>query len=232
MKRLLLFLLTAAALVIFLNDHISAQEKKKYDFDDFSKVSVGWGMYVNIVQGSDYSIEVEADSRDMNVLKVEKKGSSLKFYIDKSNFRKHDDINIRIKMPALTGLKLSGGSIGTISMNIASKDFAADLSGGAELKGELQCGDASFECSGGSTVTIKGKAGNLSTDGSGGSEYNLKGFSVKDVNANLSGGSSLTVTTNGTINSDQSGGSEIVYYGNARIGNTDFSGGSGITKGN
>lgn len=232
MKKLLLFVLTAAALVVFISDHISAQEKKTFDFNDFSKVNVGWGMYVTIIQGSDYNIEVEADSRDLDALKVEKKNTSVRFSFDKSNYKKHDDINIKIKMPALTGLKLSGGSQGSINMNIASKDFEADLSGGAELQGELQCGDVSFECSGGSTVTLKGKAGNLSTDGSGGSEYNLKNFSVNDINANLSGGSSLTVTTNGTINSDQSGGSEIVYYGNAKIGNTDFSGGSGITKGN
>jgi hypothetical protein len=231
MKRLLLFVLTAAALVVFLNDHISAQVKKKFDFSDFSKVSAGWGMYVNVSQGSEYNIEVEADSRDLEVLKVEKKKNTLKFFIDKSNYRKHGDININIKMPVLTDLKLSGGSHGIINMNIASKDFEADLSGGAELKGELQCGDISFECSGGSTVTLKGKANNLSARGSGGSEYDLKNFPVKDVNADLSGGSNLTVTSNGTINSDQDGGSEIVYYGNAKIGKTDFSGGSGITRG-
>jgi hypothetical protein len=231
MKRLLLLVLTITAVVVFFNDHLAAQGKRTYDFSDFSKVSAGWGMLINVTQGSNYFIEVEADQRDLAELKVEKKGSTLRFYIDKSGYRKRDDIKITVKMPALTGLNLSGGAEGKINMNIASKDFVGDLSGGAEIKGDLQCGNVSFQCSGGSTVMLKGKGNNLAVEGSGGSEFHLKNFPVKDIEADLSGGSSLTVTTNGTINSDQSGGSEIVFYGNAKMGHNDFSGGSGITRG-
>jgi hypothetical protein len=231
MKKILLFILAIAAVIVFMNDHTAAQEKKTYNYTDFSQVSVGWGMHISVSQGSGYFIEVEADKRDFEVLRVVKKGNTLDFTIDKSNYRKRSDINITVKMPVLSGISLSGGSICKINMNIASKDFEGEFSGGSELKGTLQCGNISFDCSGGSTITLNGKGKNLNADGSGGSIFNLKDFTVNDINADLSGGSSVTITTNGTINSEQSGGSQLVYYGKAKMGHTDFSGGSGISKG-
>lgn len=232
MKKAILYIMAIAAMLVFVSGHAFAQEKKTFGNTGFSVVEAGWGMYITISQGSSYSVEVEADKRDMEVLKVKQSGSSLEFYIDKSNYRKHGDVIITIKMPVLTGISLSGGSHGKISMNIASKSFDGELSGGAELKGSLQCGNISLDCSGGSVVTLNGKGKNLSVEASGGSVFNLKDFSVYDVNADLSGGSSIAVTANGTISSDQSGGSHITYYGKAKMGSNDFSGGSGISKGN
>jgi hypothetical protein len=221
-----------AALLIFISGNARAQEKKKYDFSGFSKVGVGFGMYVTVSQGSSYSVEVEGDKRDLEVLKLKQNGTSLNFGFDKSNYRKHEDIKITIKMPVLTGISLSGGAHGRINMNISSKTFEGDLSGGAELTGNLQCGNISFDGSGGCTVTLKGTGKNLSVDGSGGSVFNLKDFSVYNVDADLSGGSNVTITANGTISSEQSGGCHITYYGKAKMGHNDFSGGSGISKGN
>jgi hypothetical protein len=99
------------------------------------------------------------------------------------------------------------------------------------LGGELTCGNASFDVSGGGKVRLSGEGANLNIEGSGGAMFRLKEFSVKNVNADLSGGTHATININGTLNTDQSGGSRIVYYGNMNLGNTDFSGGSGINKG-
>ncbi len=88
---------------------------KNYDFKDFQTVSVGYGMHVDISQSNSYSIEVKADEQDFEYLKVEKDGDELKFYIDKNNYRKRDEIIIKITMPSLTAINLSGGSIGKIT---------------------------------------------------------------------------------------------------------------------
>jgi hypothetical protein len=232
MKRLILFGLTIAAVIVFLADHLAAQDKRSYKYENFNEIDAGWGMFVNIIEDDNYSIEIEGDGRDLSELKVIKKGNALVFSFDKPDYKKINDITVNIKMPVLKELNLGGGSRGIIDMDIDSKGFEAELSGGSKLEGELQCGDVSIGCSGASSVTLKGEGENFTAEGSGESIYNMKDFSVDNVNAGLSGGSSITITTNGTINSDQSGGSAIIYYGNAKIGNTDFSGGSGISKGN
>jgi len=204
---------------------------KNYDFKDFQEVNVGYGMKVDIPQSNTYSIEVKADERDFEYLKVEKDGEELKFYIDKNNYRKRDEINIKITMPSLTEINLSGGSIGKISMDVSSENFDCGLSGGSILKGSLKCANIDMDLSGGSQVTFEGNGGNAGIDGSGGSIFKLKDFKVKNAEVSLSGGSQVSINMNGTLNASQSGGSQITYYGNADIGNTSFSGGSGIRKG-
>jgi hypothetical protein len=191
---------------------LAGQTTKNYDFKDFESVSVGYGMRVNISQSDSYSIKVEADERDFKYLRVEKVGSGLEFYIDKNGYHRRDEINIDITMPSLTDINLSGGSIGKIRMDVHSKNFDCDLSGGSQL-------------------TLDGSGRDVEIDGSGGAIFHLGDFSVKDADISLSGGSIVSINMNGTLNASQSGGSQITYYGSAKIGNTSFSGGSGIRKG-
>ncbi len=233
MKKFLSF----AIVILFLvfESSLFASETKTYDFKDFTSVEVSSGMMLTISQSNNYSVEVIADQKVFDQLRVEKKGSTLKFYF-KNNFfsffgHRHNRIEVNIKMPLLTGLDLSGGTIGNISMDVSSKNFSAELSGGALLKGNLNCSNIRLELSGGSKVEISGKGNDLNIEGSGGSTFRLKDFSVNNVNADFSGGTHATIAMNGTLNADLNGGSRIIYYGNATLGSTDFSGGSGVTKG-
>ncbi len=83
-------------LILFLtiSTVFAGEVTKNYDYKDFQKVSVGWGMKVDISQSSVYSIQVKADEKDLEYLKVEKDGDELKFYIDKKNYHREDEINI------------------------------------------------------------------------------------------------------------------------------------------
>jgi len=231
MKRILgSILILAVYLITSVNSYPADRTTKKYDFKDFSKVEAGSGMLIDISQSSSYSIEINAEQEDFEYLKVEKKGNSLEIYIDKNNYRKHGDIKIKIQMPLLRGIDLSGGAEGKMSMDIKD-NFECGLSGGAVLSGNLSCRDINLETSGGSVINLNGSGENLIVEGSGGSIYRLKDFSVKNVDADLSGGSRLEIKMNGTLDVDGSGGSRVVYYGNAKLGHTDFSGGSGISQG-
>jgi hypothetical protein len=216
-------------LITYIGTH--AEETKKYDFKDFTGVSVGWGMNLKINQSDTYSIEVKASESNLKYLKVEKSGTKLRFYIDKHNWHKRGDIDIEINMPELTELDLSGGSDGKIKMNVSGKTFSAELSGGSELHGNLKCANISMDLSGGSEITLNGEGDNLKLEGSGGSEFKMKEFTVKNVDADLSGGSEVAITMHGKLNVDASGGSEVTFYGKAEYGHSSLSGGSEIRQG-
>lgn len=204
---------------------------KKYNFKDFSSVLVGWGMHLKVIQSNDYSIELKGDEEDIRNIKVDKSGEKLRFFVPKRHYRMNDEVYITISMPELTELGLSGGSIGDITMDVKSKSFDAGLSGGSSMKGKLNCGNINLSLSGGSIANISGKGNDITIEGSGGSIFKLRNFSVHNVDADLSGGSHVTIDMNGVLNTDQSGGSHLTYYGNARIGDTDFSGGSFVEQG-
>lgn len=231
MKKIIVSLfILIGFLVSTVTNYPADRQTKKYNLKDFSKVEAGYGMLVNISQSSSYSIEINAEQQDFEYLKVEKKRETLRIYIDKNNYRKHGDIKVEINMPSLTGLGLSGGAQAKLSMDIKD-NFEGELSGGAGLSGSLSCKDINLEISGGSEIHLTGTGADLRVDASGGSIFHLKEFGVKDVNADLSGGARLEIKMNGTLNVDASGGSRVVYYGSAKLGDTDFSGGSGISQG-
>ena len=208
-----------------------AQVTKKYDFKDFSEVGISHGMHVSVTQSDSYDIEVTAEKEDIDNLKVWKKGDALNFYISKESYNLRGEVNIKIKMPSLTAISLSGGAEGNIVMDVSSESFDAALSGGSELNGELKCGNINMSLSGGSEITLKGKGEDVEIAGSGSSSFNLKEFSVRNVDSQLSGGSNVKITMNGTLNTMQSGGSNLIYYGDVDLENTMFSGGSGVEKG-
>ena len=233
-----IYINTLVILTLFLiipKTYSSDRNTKTYSYKNFNAVEVSSGMNLKVTQSDSYSIEVTADQDDFKHLIVEKDGNYLKFYIKRDfflfNWGRHHKIDVNIKMPSLTGLSLSGGSTANITMDVSSKDFSAELSGGSSINGNLKCGNIEFELSGGSWVELSGNGKNLKAEGSGGSEFKLKNFSVIDVDSDLSGGSQVFVTMNGTLNTEQSGGSHLTYYGSASLGNTDFSGGSGVSKG-
>ena len=186
--------------------YASDRTTKTYGYKDFTAVEVSSGMHLTVTQSDSYSIEVIADQKDFKYLRIEKDGNSLKFYIKKDFFLfdwgRHHKIEVNIKMPALTGANLSGGSIGNINMDVSSKKFNAELSGGSSINGNLKCGNIELELSGGSVVELSGQGKNLKVDGSGGSIFKLKNFTVNDVDSELSGGSQVSITMNGTLNTE------------------------------
>jgi hypothetical protein len=225
-------LLLFAFFTFLTTSTLFAQEvTKKYDFKDFSEVGVSHGMHVSVTQSDSYDIEVTAEKEDIDNLKVWKKGDALNFYISKENYNLRGEVNIKINMPSLTAISLSGGAEGNIVMEVSSESFDAALSGGSELNGELKCGNINMSLSGGSEITLKGKGEDAEIAGSGSSSFNLKEFSVRNVDTQLSGGSNVKITMDGSLNAMQSGGSNLIYYGHVDLENTMFSGGSGVEKG-
>ena len=211
----------------------AAPVTRNLEFSGFTSVSAGHGMNVVINQGSSFRVTVTAEPETFERLKVAKRGTTLEFTMESSGwFRgRTGRIDVDITMPSLKRLDLSGGADGDLTMDVPSENVELEVSGGAEIHGQLRCSGIEIGASGGGEVTLTGGGENLRLDGSGGSELKLREFEVRDVAASLSGGTSATVNMNGTLDADLSGGSEIVYYGTANLGNTDFSGGSKVRKG-
>jgi len=211
----------------------AAAETRQLNFTDFDEVSVGYGMRVSINQGAMYRVEAIGSAADLDRLRVRHLGSRLTFSIESGfwGLLRAGRIDLNITLPALRKVELSGGSIGTLDVQRGSAPFAAALSGGSRLSGQVACGDIQISLSGGSRAGLSGTGHSLALDGSGGSRYELKNLPVKDVTSSLSGGSLATVTLNGGLNANLSGGSQITYFGNAALGAVRVSGGSSVHKG-
>ena len=226
------FAVTVTLLSLLIAIDASA-ETRQLNFTDFDEVSVGHGMRVSINQGAMYRVEATGSAADLDRLRVNHRDSRLTFSIDPGfwGLFQSGRISLNITLPGLRKLDLSGGSDGTLDLQRGSSAFAAALSGGSRLNGQLTCGAIQLSLSGGSRVALSGTGQSLVLDGSGGSEYELRNFPVKHLVSNLSGGSQASVTLDGDIVGNLSGGSQITYFGNAALVAVQTSGGSRVRRG-
>ncbi len=177
-------------LLIILSAVDATAETRQLTFSDFDELSVASGTRVSINQGALYRIEAIGSAADLDRLRVGHQGNRLTFRIESGfwGFFPAGHIDLNITLPALRKVELSGGSLGTLDVKRGSTPFAAALSGGSRLSGQVAFGDIALSLSGGSRVGLSGTGHSQVLDGSGGSRYELKSLSVKDVTSDLSGG--------------------------------------------
>lgn len=175
----------------------------------FTKVDAGGAVNIEIVAQKDFGVAVEADDNLLANIKTEVSGDTLKIYSEDTISPK-TPINVKISMPAIEGLDLSGASSGNIS------SVKADA---LELK-----------ASGASKIRIDGATNELTADASGASTIDAESLQTQDADVEASGASRATVAASGELNVEASGASKIVYVGEPKNIKQNSSGASSVTK--
>ncbi len=233
MKRLLFSVLFSFTVTFLFSNFlfIKGNETRKFNYNDFDAIDIGNGIHLIVTQSQNYSIEVKGDSKDLDLLKVLKKSSVLKIFIDRWNYKLKSEINVYVKMPSLNGLDLHGGAYGDILMDVKDKPFSGDLSGNSALQGKLEGDNIILDLSGGSRLMLKGKAKKLKIIGSEGSIFEMKSFTAEEASAALYTKTTANITVNKLLNTKQSGSSKLTYYGKAQLGKKELKDNSIVEKG-
>ncbi len=202
---------------------------ESYDFRDFSRIEANSGFEIEVTRADTFSIEITADDNVHEYIAVEKSGDTLEIRLRGTRFYHSVTTRAEITMPDLYFLELTGGSQADITGFSSEHDFEVNMSGGSRLNGDISAEDIKFELSGGSQMELEGAGDNLFIDASGGSQLDLEDFPITDADIHMSGGSQVTINISGILDADLSGGSRIYYVGTPTLGDTDFSGDSGIS---
>jgi hypothetical protein len=207
---------------------------RQFTYTGFTVVETGYGIDVKIVQSQSYSVALFADPQIIDRIEIESAGRTLKigmrwgFPMFRLPWKGR--ARVEIGMPSLEGLGASGGSHLDVNMDAGTGSIFARLSGGSSCAGNIRCGDLEITASGGSSAELVGDCRLLRVNGSGGSVYRLAGLSVRELDAQLSGGSSAETSVSETVSLRASGGSHVVYHGEALVGRQSLSGGSWIRR--
>ena len=175
----------------------------------FKRVDAGGALNVEIDANKDFSVSVEADDNLLQNIKTEVSGDTLKIYSD-GKISPSAKLNVKISMPSIEGLNLSGASDGKIT-NVRADSL--------ELK-----------ASGASEVTISGETKKFEADASGASEIDAENLKVEDGKVEASGASSASVSVTNNLEADASGASSISYTGEPKSLKQNASGASSINK--
>jgi Putative auto-transporter adhesin, head GIN domain len=180
---------------------------EKRELSGFSKIYASGAVNVEISFQKDFSVEVEADDNLLENIKTVVDGDTLKIY-NKGRMSTRNPINVRITMPAIEGLDVSGASKANVS-NVSAESLEIQASGASKIK-------------------MTGEVKILNVDVSGASKIDAENLKVENADVDASGASSVFVSVSGQLKADASGASRISYTGNPTNVDKSTSGASSV----
>ena len=194
---------------------------------DFTKIEVEGIFQVDVTYSSEESVTVEAPSNLHEYIELDvTSGTLMVQFASNTNISTQGAIKVHIKTSKLNDFKLSGASAIKLNNSLKHEKITLESSGAASFKGEVDVERASIELSGAANADLFGTATIADLNLSGASHLNDYDFNVDNLNVDLSGASSATITSLKSINGELSGASSLNYMGNPSIKRLSTSGAS------
>lgn len=211
-----------AAILVFVVQLAQAQTPytERRDVSGFTAVGFAVSGEVIIDLGDTYSVVLEGDEDYINEIETKVYGSELRIKRDKWFDTGNKKVIVRITMPALDGISVSGS--GRVKVNDPLKggdlDIAVSGSGKAILQ-EVALNNIECSISGSGSLIIEGdgtaKRLEINISGSGG--YLGGATRVETMEASISGSGSCDCYVTGKLTAAISGSGNITYAGNPKI---------------
>jgi hypothetical protein len=207
---------------------------REFSNRDFSSVEVGvwrptflsFGNTINVpisldvVKSDKHSLAIEANENIFEYIHISQSDKNLKILIDRNRIGTNEAVlNVKIGLPELEGMKLSGGILRANVFSSAA-EFNCAVTGSSKLTVDMQTGKANFDIGSSSNVTANGSASDLRAEVSGSSRFtnNVKASSLTYIISSSS--NVITSGTTGLLNAEVGSSSSLdmdLESGNAKI---------------
>lgn len=176
---------------------------------NFKEIKAENAVELEITVQKDFSLTIEADDNLLEHIKTEVSGGTLTIST-KDSINSKNKIKIKLSLPELTRLDVSGAS-------------TADISG-------VKADSLKLNASGASKIKIDGEVKSLEAIASGASGIDAENLKTENAKANSSGASNITVSPTNDLDADASGASSVTYTNEPKNIKQNASGASTIKK--
>jgi hypothetical protein len=186
----------------------------------FSKVSFAVAGEVYIDLGQSYSVVLEGDRDYINDIETRVEGKDLVIKRDKWFDSGNRKVTVRITMPALEGISVSGSGKVTVNDPVRGDDLDVAISGsGKALLGDVTVKNIECHISGSGSLNIAGTGtvDNLVISISGSGNYKGEAAKVGTLRASISGSGNCDCYVTDLLKAAISGSGSVYYSGNPKI---------------
>ena len=232
-KFIILLFLTICASTIY------AQNTEEIrNISNFKGIRISSGIDLYIKQGNVESVRIMGDKGKLEKVKTEREGDILRIYTGNSkgwfnfdfDWSNKNPIKAYVTVKNLNSIAATGGSdvFSEGKLDLIKLDVKA--TGGSDVKLDLDTDELTCETTGGSDVTLSGTATVFKAMATGGSDLKAKNLRTNFCSISSTGGSDAHVWAEKEISISATGGSDVYYKGNARVVQSNSSGGSDVHK--
>jgi hypothetical protein len=212
--------LTAILLLALQATHAQSTYSETRDVTGFTKVGFAVAGEVIIDLGSRYSVVLEGDKGYISDIETKVYGKELRIKTDRWFNTGNKKVTVRITMPSLEGISVSGSGRVTVNDPLKGEDLDIGISGsGKAFLGEVTLDNVDCAISGSGSLNISGSGSidqmEVSISGSG--DYYGESTKVRSLEAHISGSGNCDCYVTGTLEASISGSGDIYYSGNPKI---------------
>lgn len=203
--------------------------KRTLDNQNFNEISIGTGLFLEVIRGDKYSVQVISETDDLDKLEIEQSSDMLKIYYDNDEWGwRKPDIKIIITTPELKEMNVSSAAVVHIKgFNQEKLNLELSSSGKIYFAGTVEKLEA--DVSSASKLYLKGKVSQLKIDASSAAQVNAIEMEANNVNADASSAAIINIAVLDYLNGNASSTGRIKYKGNPEL-NTNAGSGGRISK--
>jgi hypothetical protein len=190
------------------------------DVSDFHSIEISYPADVLVKQGSQESLQIEAEDNLLPGLKTEVKNGVLDIFYKTTN-GKHVNptktVKITVVVKDLTSVDFTSAGELTID-NLKTNTLDVSLSGAGNLKlNKILVKALGVSLSGAGSMSASGTADNLNLSISGFGDFKGADLHNRDARVEISGAGSATTWVDNNLDAQISGAGSISYYGSASV---------------
>ncbi|WP_276498360.1 head GIN domain-containing protein [Pontibacter litorisediminis] len=179
-------------------------------------IEVSGGFVVEVTQGSNEGVRLEAQENLLDNIKTEVRNGILHIYNDKG-ISTSKSMKAFVTLQNMESINISGGVKVIGNSSFKAPVLKLDMSGGSNVKLTIATDQVKGNLSGASKVELLGKAGEVNMQLSGASKMEASELEAKQVYVQASGASSVKVYAQEALDINASGASAVYYKGSPSI---------------
>ncbi len=173
---------------------------RDFAISGFSAVQLAGSDDIEVKVGSGFSIRATGPSDQLDRLKIERNGDTLKIGRKPStgfDWGTHRGVKITVTMPAIAGASVTGSGQMTVD-RVTGAAFKASATGSGDLDiASLDVKDGAFSVTGSGGIKASGRAATLSMSVTGSGDIDAKGVMASGGDVTVLGSGSANATVNG-----------------------------------
>lgn len=212
------------------NGKMTTQSRTVSEYD---QVSLLGNMDVELVQGKEGNLKVEAEENLIKYIITEVEDNSLKIRVKKGyNLDPSHNMHIKVTVPfeSLEAVTLTGSGDIYSTDEIRSKRFDIRIVGSGDVKLFVTAKDAKASITGSGDIALKGSAENFDCKVTGSGDISAFNFKSEIVHATVLGSGDIEVYASEELTAKTPGSGDIEYKGNPRKEDFKTMGSGSITK--
>ena len=202
--------------------------KEERQLSGFKAISVRNAINLQIRQGSEEKVTVEADENILPFLKTEVAEGELKIFI-KGSINNSTALNVFVTVKQLSSLESSSAARVETKGKIESNEMRVSSSSGSAVQMEVACTELKIRLSSGSANSFSGSATNISVESSSGSALSAKELKAEKGELDASSGAVIVVNVTREVRARASSGAQISVSGNPASRDSDSSSGGSVS---